>query len=379
MALFQPTNVTLGLDKLKINSSDDRWWDVEPYVVPVFFKVDGERYLASLRIFNIQQPRDGSGEQPSSLAGGEVQLTLDTVETGTWPTDPKPDIHEDNPFIYVPPQDLLGRGSFDTGDSVNLKDVSFTTTLYPIPLRIAVAGTYMTATQAIEGLFVPLEGAIHDAINLVFLKLDDFIGGLFGLDEMLESCPSDFGSSDFLNDIDAQFNAMIPGTIGGVFVLMENDAFDEGLAKDLQSSIRDEVAYVINHVINGISQSNFTADVDRVKDGMDFEGDIADDLTWPVLGDIGISVGAIGLSIGALVLGSLVLAVPLAIYGIITLLSWAIGGKDDKIGVLNVKFDHSNIVGWAPGTVFEDGATDPDGDEDNNWTLFYSLTVNNVG
>lgn len=379
MALFQPIGVTLGLEKLSINTSDDRWWDVEPYVVPIFFKVDGERYLASLRIFHSQQPRDGSGEQPTSLAGGEVQLSLDTVETGTWPTDPVPDIHEDNPFIYVPPQDLLGRGSFDDGDNVNLQDVALSTTLYPIPLRIDVAGTYMTATEAVEGLFVPIEGAIHDAINLVFLKLDDFIGGLFGLDEMLESCPTDLGSSDFLKDIDAQFNAMIPGTVGGVFVLMENDAFDEDLAEDLQSSIRDEVAHVINHVVNGINQTNFIADVDRVLDGMDVAGDIQDDMFWPALGDIGISVGAIGLSIGAFVLGSLVIGIPLALYGIINLLSWIAGGPDDRIGVLNVKFDHSDLLGLGAGAALEGSATDPEGDEDNNWTLHYSLKVNSVG
>lgn len=379
MALFQKTNVTLALDELKIESADDRWWNVEPYVVPIFFKVDGERYLASLRIFHSQPPREGSGEQPTGLAGGEIQLTLDTVETGTWPTDDPPDIHEDNPLIWVPSGDLLSRGSFDSGESVNMKDVSFTSDLYPIPFRIDVNNTYMTASEAFDGLLVPLEGALHDAINLVFLKLDDFIGGLFGLNEELESCPTDVGSSDFLKDIDAHFNAMIPGTIGGVFVLMENDAFDESIASDLRSSIKDEVTYVINHVVNGINQSNITADVDRVTDSMDFEGDIASDLTWPVVGDFGISVGAIALSIGAILLGSLLLAIPLGLYGILTVLSWLIGGKDDKIGVVTLKFDHSNLVGLGPSSVIEGSTSTDEEDGDNEWTLSYTLTVNSVG
>lgn len=376
MALFQPTTVTLALETLTINSADDRWWDVEPYVVPIFFKVDGERYLARLGIQNSENR--GEGDETSSLAGGLIELTVDTVETGTWPTAAQPDIHHNNPWVVAHPGSLLGRGSFDSGGHVNMSDVSYSSTLYPIPFRIDVQGTYMSAAEAFEGLLVPLEG-LYTAINLVFVKLDDFIGGLFGLDEEFESCPTDVGSSDFLKDIDAQFNAMIPGTIGGVFVLMENDAFDIDLVNALRDSIKEEVAHVINHVVNAISEAKITPSVDSVTDKMDFEGDIESDLTMPFLGDIGITAGAIGLSIGALLLGALVIAIPLGLYGILTALSWLIGGFDDKIGVVQMKFGHSDLVGLGPGDSIPDAISSQEEDGDNEWTLSYRLTINSIG
>jgi hypothetical protein len=364
MELFKTAKVTLALDTLRIRSADDRWGGVEPYVVPIFFKVDGERYLASLRILHARPPREGSGEQP----GGVIQISVDTVDSDTLPSDAEPDIQEDNPLIWVPPGKLLGRGTLDAGEQIVMRDVSFTSELIPIPFRIDVAKTYMSATEAFQALLVPLQGALSGAINSVFLNVDDFIGDLFGLDEVLERCPAtDLGSSDFLKDIDAHFKAMIPGTIGGVFVCMENDAFDESLARDLRSSVKEEVAYVINHVVNGLNENNLVADVDFVTDQTPSDDNIGSDLMGPVISDIGLSVAS-----------ALSGDVAFGLYGILTGLSWLAGGPDDPIGVVTVSFDHSDLGPVGSHTIASQILTTEDEDDDNSWELSYTMTVHSI-
>jgi hypothetical protein len=202
--------------------------------------------------------------------------------------------------------------------------------------------------------------------------LDGLIGGLFGLDEARESCPAtDVGSSEFLKDIEAQFKSMIPGTIGGVFVCMENDAFDENLAKDLRSSVKDEVASVINDTVNALNLTNAIPDADRFTDNTAIEDNIVSDLTWPVIADIGVSLGAI-------VASALSGNVAIGLYGILTGLSWAIGGKDDTIGVVTVTFDHSDLGPPGSLTLRSQVLETEDDDDDNRWDLSYTLTVNSV-
>lgn len=371
MALFKDANVTLALDILRIWSADDRYRGVEPYVVPVFFKVDGERYGASLRIAHAQVPRPGTTEQP---AQGQISLSVDTFRSGVKPIDATvADIQEDNPLLWVPPGNLLKRGSnVGSGEQVVVRDVSFTSDLIPIPFRIDVFGQYVNAVDALRGLLVPLEDELHDTINLVFLGLNEFVAGLVGLDEAFESCPvGSGGTSDFLNDIEAQLEAMIPGTIGGVFVCMENDAFDEGLAKDLRSSVKDEVASVINNTVNALNELNVIPDPERWIDEDAMAGNVASDLTWPVLTDIGISIGAI-------VAGALAKNVGLGLYGIVTILSWAIGGKDDPIGVVTATFDHSNLGPAGNLTLRSQILVTDDNDDDNRWELSYTLRVNSI-
>lgn len=360
MAVFGKADVTFALDILRIWAADDRYGGVEPYVVPVFFKVDGERYLASLRINHAQAPRPGSTEQ----VGGQIQIGVDTVATGTSPNDEQPFIDEDNPFIYVPPGDLLKRGELDKGEQVSMKDVAFRTTLSPIPFRIDVRSTYYSIGQALDGLIVPIDEA-EDAINFIFTEVSAFIGDLFGLNEVLDRCPpGDLGSSDFLNEIDAQFKAMIPGTIGGVFLCMENDAFDEGLAQDLRSALRDEVASSINDVINALNETNLIPQDNRLIDQDVITDNITSAMTWPVVADIAVSVAS-----------TLSLNPVLSTYGLLTGLSWAIGGKDDTIGVVTKTYDQSNL-GPAGSQALESQIFDSGGG--NRWDLSYTMSVNSI-
>jgi hypothetical protein len=371
VALFKKVWVTLALDVLRIRAADDRYDGVEPYVVPVFFKVDGERYLASLRINHAQQPREGSTEQE----GGIIQLSVDTFATGVSPDEAKTeDIQEDNPLVYVPPGDLLGRGTFDSGEQLLMSDVFFKTRLLPIPFRIDVSGTYVSAVEAFGGLIVGLEGQVYAALNTVFVSLDDFIGDLFGLDEVFETCPAtDEGSSEFLEEMDAHFKAMIPGTIGGLFVCMENDAFDESLAKDLRSSVRDEVASVINDTVNALNLINAIPDAERFTDTVEIQDNILWDLLRPVATDVTMSLG--GLSLGGIVASALTGGGLTGLYSILTGLSWAAGGKDDTIGQLTLTYDHSDL--GAPGSLplRSDILESDENDDHNVWELGHTLKV----
>ena len=55
--IFPDLDVTLELDDLTIVRARDRWFGVEPYALPVFFKIDGERH-------RIQIALPGPGDGP---------------------------------------------------------------------------------------------------------------------------------------------------------------------------------------------------------------------------------------------------------------------------------------------------------------------------
>ncbi len=366
MALFETKNVTLALDTLTITNNDDRGigflglTEVEPYVIPVFFKVDGEGYEAVLRIFNTIQPREGTTEveQP-----GFVQFNVNSLQENV------NEVERDNPFIFVPPGNLLGRGSFDAGDEVDISDLSFNTDLTPIPFKIDILGI---ANQ--EGLLNRLqellvnEPGLGTFINLALFSINSFLSALIGLDETFESCPSVTENlDDFLNNIEAQFNCVIPGTVGAVFVCMENDDFSESHAQDLQDSIRTEIESVINDTVNAIALNNPIPDPDRHVDSVEIEENIISDLTWPVILDI-------GLSIGLLVFGILTWNVVAAVWGFFSALSWAFGGTDDFIGQHQVSFSHSNLVDGGTSIPIDHIMEEEEGD--NEWRIRGSFTAN---
>ncbi|MGA7303407.1 MAG: hypothetical protein WBW88_00975 [Rhodothermales bacterium] len=356
MTLFETKNVTFALKELFIEKADDRWGGVEPYVVPVFYKIDGQRYRATLRILNSQPPRPGSTEVP---APGALQFSVETLN------DAGDTIQEDNPLVYVPPGNLLGRGEFDSHGHVDLSDVSFTTDLIPIPFVIDVLGLpNLTIVDALQGLIVPVED-LQGTLNTFFISLSALIADMFGLDEHFEKCPpGEAVVVNFLNDIEAQFKCLIPGTVGGVFLCMENDEFSEGLARDVRSSLRDEVKTILNNTIDAIQLYNPIPDPDYYIDEGTISDNVGGDLTWPV-------VAHVGLSLGAIVLGYLTYNPFVAVYGVISSLGWAIGGPDDPIGQATFTVDHTMLEDPAALSFFSRVAGD-----DNVWYLSGGVTVN---
>ena len=363
MGLFETQNVTLALDTLTITTNDDRgifgFHNVEPYIIPVFYKVDGEGYEAVLRIFNTIQPREGTTEveQP-----GFVQFNVNSLQENS------SEVERDNPFIFVPPGNLLDRGDFDAGEEVDISDISFTTDLQPISFRIDILGI---ADQGdlllrLQELLV-IEPSLGSFINLALFSIDSFLSALIGLDETFESCPSVTENlDDFLNNIEAQFNCVIPGTVGAVFVCMENDEFSEGQVQDLQNSIREEIESVLNDTINAIALNNPIPDPDRHVDPVDIEENIVSDLTWPIVLDI-------GLSVGALVFGLLTFNVILVVWGFFSGLAWLIGGMDDLIGQHQVSFSHTDLVDGIPIPI--DHIMEEE-EGDNEWRIRGSFKAN---
>lgn len=364
MALFETINITLGLDTLTIVNNDDRgvWGltNVEPYIIPVFYKVDGERYQAILRIFNTVQPREGTTEveQP-----GFVQFNVNTLD------DDGNVIQEDNPFIFIPPGNLLGRGDFDAGDSVDISDISFTTDLVPIPFTIDVLGIADEGDllDRLRDLLVA-EPGLGTYLNLAFVSINSFISALIGLDENFESCPSSSENLDeFLNNIEAQFDCVIPGTVGAVFVCMENDDFSASTVNDLRDNIREEVERVLNDTVNAIALNNPIPDPDRFADPEEIEDNIISDVTWSVLLDI-------GLSLGILALGVLTWNIVLTVWGFFSSITWLFGGLDDFIGQHQVTFSHTDFADNATSLQIDHIMEEEEGD--NEWRLRGSIRIN---
>lgn len=366
MALFETQNVTLALDTLTITNNDDRGigilglTEVEPYIIPIFYKVDGEGYEAVLRIFNTVQPREGTTEveQP-----GFVQFNVNSLQENS------NEVEQDNPFIFVPPENLLGRGSFDDGEEVDISDITFTTDLEPIPFKIDILGLADEGDliDRLQELLV-IEPSLGTFINLALFSINRFLAALIGLDETFESCPSVIeGFDDFLNNIEAQFNCVIPGTVGAVFVCMENDEFSESHAQNLRDSVREEIESVLNDTINSIALNNPIPDPDRYVDSAEIEDNIIGDLTWPIILDI-------GLSIGVVIVGILTLNIVAVVWGFFSALAWAFGGLDDFIGQHQVSYSHSDLVDGATSLDIDHIMEEEEGD--NEWRIRGTFRVN---
>jgi hypothetical protein len=348
MALFETKNVTLALERMVIHEHSDRYWSsVEPYVIPVFFKIDGERYEAVLSFFDTPPPREGTTEVTETT---EIHFAVNSIPT------------EDNPFLFTPAGNITGRGSFDSGDEVDLSDISFTTDLQPIPFRINLFGL-ANLGDILESLreIVILDEGIS-ALNTTLAGINAALSDLFGLNERIETCPSDsIDSDEFLNYIEAQFNCLIPGTIGGAFAVMEQDNFTESEVQTIQDTIREEIGKVINDTVNSITRVNPIPDTSA--DDAD-----QDEITSQIIGALLPSLGLkLGLSIGAVILASVVnifLGMALLVAG---LFYW-IGGPDDNIGFDLQTFDHTSLED----TDFQTMITG----DDNEWELFGFLRIN---
>jgi hypothetical protein len=107
----------------------------------------------------------------------------------------------------------------------------------------------------------------------------------------------------------------------------------------------------------------FSPDLDAIADN------VKSDLTWPVVSEI-------LLSIGLTLVGLFSYNFFLSVWGLISNLSWAFGGKDDIIGTAQVSFDHTTLE--KPFDDDEEGEGEGiliEGDG-NKWRLTGSLTVN---
>lgn len=253
MPLFQDLDVEFRLDTLTVVEHSDRFFGgVEPYVIPLFFKLDGERYSAILRILNTQPPDEGTTEVVETSS---VQFELES--------DPERD-----PLILLPPGPILFDDTLESGDELDISRIAITTTLQPVPLVIDLAGVanlrqILEALAAAPVLQEILEGTPIDALNLTLQGISEVVAAALGLDETLETCPDfDIETEGLIERIEAELNSLIPGTIGGVFVAMENDDFDEDDVVTIRNTVRNEIRRTLNDITDSVTRVNPIPDPD---------------------------------------------------------------------------------------------------------------------
>jgi hypothetical protein len=261
MTVFPDLDIEFKLTTLEVEEHSDRFGTgVEPYIIPLFFKIDGERYQARFSILN------SDSAEPAFF-----DFDLET--------DPP-----DDPLIVTPGGSFLSDVTLVAGEEMNISNAALTTTLQPIPLVIDVGGL-LNLRAVLELLVAPvveftLEGEPVQLLNLTLEGISSLLGVALGLDENLESCPGpvDFDAEGFINEIEATFNTLIPGTVGGVFVGMENDDFDEDDIATIQGTIRREARRLLIDLANSVTLLDPVPDPDSVSP--------SEDLPLTVLGDL---------------------------------------------------------------------------------------------
>lgn len=263
MAIFQNININFKLDKLRILEYSDRFGGmVEPYVISLFFKIDGERYSAFLRISNTQDPQPGTTQVvETSLLQLQLLADPDQQPLIRFPIGP---ILRNINIVPVPQPDS---SLFYVMD---ISHIEFPTTLQPIPLVIDVLGLFDLGDilNGLAGLPI-LQELLDDEnigiLNLAFENASGFLSGILGLNEELDSCPEiDLDNEAFMNNIEAQFHCLLPGTVGGVFLLMENDDFDENDIATIRDTLRDEIKETINNITNSVTRVNPIPETDNL-------------------------------------------------------------------------------------------------------------------
>jgi hypothetical protein len=331
MALFHNVPIHFTLTKLRVFEHYDRWSGVEPYVIPVFFKIDGDRYSAVLRVFNTQPADEDTTEVTETTP---IQFELETNP-------------EDNPPIFFPASNILRparQQDIQNDEEIDISDIELTTILRPIPFRIDILGIW----DLIDLLHQPIVTATLDGfptglLNLAFDGVSELIGKAVGLDEEFDSCPDIEWSEDFINAIEAQFEGLIPGTVGGLFVVMENDDMDEDDVRVMQDSIVVILREQINNITNSITRVNPIPETDISTELQDTNSLLAE------------------------IVLNLALRLDPGFWGIGTL-GWLIGSPDDFIHTYLRIYDHMLINDMdEDGDLFSETFTDPE--QENRWKI----------
>lgn len=338
MPILQSLDLRYKLQKLEIKKASDRWFGVEPYVIPMFFKVDGDRFSAFLRLLNTQPPDEGTTQVVETRAV-QLQLTADP---------------EHEPTISMPSGPILRSDihDLDAGDEMSASDldVKFDTTLKPIPLVIEVLGLF-NLNDILEKLRDPVAKLILEAsgevelINLAVESVSDYVAKFMGLDEELETCPGlDVDVDEMINQIEADFESLIPGTIGGVFVMMENDDFDEDDVAAVQGVLVGFLKDTLNDATDSVALVNPIPEVDIDPAAA------ADALIWDIA-------------------GALLFRFDPWAWCILTK-GWLWGAPDDMVGFVERHFTHMDI--GEDDKTFSETPEEADG---NKWKLTAKLSL----
>lgn len=241
--VFNSLSVRLEFTELHLAAVSDRFWSgAEPYLLPVFFKVDGERTSIFLNISDDRDTSDGSD-----------LFTIVAV------TDP-----EGSPVVVANPAHVALRGDqLNAGTVVDISDITYDTDLVPIPFHINLGGLAdeSAIAAAIEIVVQALyDGALRPVINTAAVSFSALIAGLLGLDEEVEGCRDPWPGPNLVETIEASFHCAIPGTVGVIVAAMENDDWDLDDRLTIQQSIAGLVSDTINSMLDSVSVGNLIPD-----------------------------------------------------------------------------------------------------------------------
>jgi len=303
-AILNPTRVICDLQKIIVDDDGEAIGGSEPYVWPIFFKVDGENdnVTASIKI-------NDSG----------VSLSLDGIPTVESPKKSHGNLNLSGGQVSAPSRATI---------KVPKKVGRFKTTLTPIPVTISVDQDSLVAAVIDQGAIL----------------LDDIINTISG-DSICPPAPDN--TSDILGNVITEFVTErvggLPGLFGGIYLLMEEDFTTDGTAekgrKALKKVFKKELT---DTVIPSISLDSISPDNDVINE---IKKKIEDEITmtflldgifWAIVG------GAIGGTIGSLAGGGIGIAiggVAGASAGVIMLVD-----HDDQLGVSQPMLSHLDVA-----------------------------------
>ena len=367
--IFPDLDLTLQLGDLRLDQINDRFFGVEPYAIPVFFKIDGEKYR-----IRIDLPAPGSGgiDFHARLIGPGAA----TADGGASSELPHVDLFDG------PGQTLIDDRSFDQGVVADMSRVRFRTTLKPIPLEISVGPQTL-----VDAIGEELPDDIDTTINAVIYEIERTIEFLFDI-EVQGTCP-DSDTDSLLNELSTIFRTAVPGLAGGVITMAENDNFVERHARSVQAEIAAVVQEEIRELLTtaplvGPFGTPTVSDWERTSLGLrlaTFGGG------WFALESLG--WGALGGLIGVAVAGFL-LWLPFGIIGLV--IGLALTADADDILLVNGEpssITVSHLDFWDPMTgrltrstsgqdQFDNDVPpiqDRNGNPENVWTLEWSATA----
>jgi hypothetical protein len=372
--IFPDLDLTLRLGDLKLRKVNDRWFGVEPYAMPVFFKIDGENYR-----IRIDLPGPGSGgiAFDAKLLGPGAAMEVVGASTDLPQFDDSPDLPPVDLFDG-PGETLIGGQSFDRGDVADMSRVRFRTTLKPIPLEISVGS--QTLVDAIGG---ELPEDIDTTIDAVIYDIERTIEFLFDI-EVHGTCPHT-DTDSLLNELSTIFRTAVPGVAGGVITMAENDDFAEHDARSIQAQIAAIVQEEIRELLTtaplvGPPGTPTVSEWEALSLGLRLATFGAGGFALGALG-WGIVGGLIGFAVGGFFVGIIGFGIGLALNAVPDRIL-LVNGEPASIMVGHLDFWDPVTGRLTPSTDGKDRFNDDvpplqerNGKPENKWTLHWKATA----
>jgi hypothetical protein len=279
--ILNPTKIICDLNRVIVHDDGEAFGGSEPYIWPLFYKIDGENenITASIEI-------NDSG----------ISFKLNGTATVQSHKRSHGNLNFDGWDVSAPPQVRL---------SVPNRVGRFKSTLTPIPTTISIAS----------------DSVVAEVIDDVVLGLQELLDAVFG-DRI---CPAPPGNpSEILGDVITEFITGtvggLPGIFGGVYILMEEDLTSNNAAENGRKAVKKIFLQELTEtIIPAISLDSLEPSKQMIKE---IEKKITDSVTVVFVVDAVFWALVLGLGVGAAMLID----------------------HDDQLGVLQGSMTHIEIA-----------------------------------